>query len=80
MIIQRIRDKHALEIANKKLSKVGKKQYDFLKKNLETSVISNHPEKVVNDEIAFKKRIGRVERNKMSDLEFAKKIEKYLGK
>ena len=83
MIIQRLfgkvlRDKHALELAEKKLKGMGHKQREFLKGNLEKTVITKHPEKVVNDEVAFQKRLGRTERNKLSDSEFAELIEKTM--
>ena len=54
------------------------KQRNFLKSNLEKTVITEHPEKVVNDVEAFKKRLGRTERNKLSDSDFAKRIEETM--
>ena len=83
MIIQRLfgkvlRDKHALELAEKRLKGMRQKQRNFLKSNLEKTVITEHPKKVVNDEVAFKKRLGRTERNKLSDSDFAKRIEETM--
>ena len=54
------------------------KQRNFLKSNLEKTVITEHPEKVINDMEAFKKRLGRTERNKLSDSKFAKLIGKTM--
>ena len=84
MILQRlfskaIRDKNALRIAKERLKGMRQKQREFLKKNLEKSVVSKNPEKVVNDMEAFKKRVGRTEINKISDSEYAKKVEDALG-
>ena len=83
MIIQRLfgkvlRDKHALELAEKRLKGMRQKQRNFLKSSLEKTVITEHPEKVVNDEVAFKKRLGRTERNKLSDSDFVKRIEETM--
>lgn len=83
MIIQRLfgkilRDKHTLELAEKRLKGMRQKQRNFLKSNLEKTVIIEHPEKVINDVEAFKKRLGRTERNRFSDSEFAKLIEKTM--
>jgi len=83
MIIQRLfgkvlRDKYALELAEKRLKGMRQKQREFLKGNLEKTIITEHPEKVVNDEVAFKKRLGRTERNKLSDSDFAKRIEETM--
>ena len=52
MIIQRLfgkvlRDKHALELAEKRLKGMRQKQRNFLKSNLEKTVITKHPEKDV---------------------------------
>jgi hypothetical protein len=84
MILQRlfskaIRDYNALRIAKERLKGMRQKQREFLKKNLEKSVVSKNPEKVVNDVEAFKKRVGRTEINKVSDSEYAKKIEEVFG-
>ena len=84
MILQRlfskaIRDKNALRIAKERLKGMRQKQREFLKKNLEKFVVSKNPEKVVNDMEAFKKRVGRTEINKISDSEYAKKVEDALG-
>ena len=83
MIIQRLfgkvlRDKHALELAEKRLKGMRQKQRNFLKSNLEKTVITEHPEKVVNDEVAFKKRLGRTEMGKKSDHEFAEGMEEMM--
>ena len=84
MILQRlfskaIRDKNALRIAKERLKGMRQKQREFLKKNLEKSVVSKNPGKVVNNMEAFKKRVGRTEINKVSDSEYAKKMEEVLG-
>ena len=84
MILQRlfskaIRDKNTLRIAKERLKGMRQKQREFLKKNLEKSVVSKNPEKVVNDVEAFKKRVGRTEIGKMTDSEYAKKMEEVLG-
>jgi hypothetical protein len=83
MIIQRLfgkvlRDKHTLELAEKRLKGMRQKQRNFLRINLEKTVITEHPEKVVNDVESFKKRLGRTERNKLSDSDFAKRIEETM--
>ena len=85
MIIQRLfskalRDKNVINIAENKLKGLRQKQRKFLKKNLEKSVESKNPKKVINDEIAFKKRVGRAELGKISDKEYAKLMEEKLSK
>lgn len=74
-----LRDKNAIKVAEDRLKGMKPNHRRFLKNSLEKTVRTSHPEKVVNDNRAFKLRLGRTIRNLGTDQELSKSMEGWLG-